>query len=139
MTPVEFISEQEGFSATPYKCPADKWTIGFGHVAGVTADTPAITREEALDLLAEDIELAQSAVDKYVTVPLSDNQNTALVSFTYNVGIGAFKDSTLLKLLNAGDYMGATRQFHVWNHIGSQVSDGLTKRRLAEAEIFNSD
>ncbi len=86
--------------------------------------------------LAQDLKKFESAVNTAVKVPINQNQFDALVSLTYNIGIGAFKDSTLLKKLNVKDYKGAAEQFPRWNRGGGRVLNGLVKRRKIEMELF---
>ncbi len=86
--------------------------------------------------MIEEYDRFESQVRKLVSVLLNEAQLGALVSFTYNVGVGAFKSSTLLKMLNAGDYVGASLQFARWNKAGGKVLKGLTNRRLAETALF---
>ena len=118
-------------------------TIGYGHTKTVTrADVgrKTITEAQAQALLALDTADAQNAVNRYVKVPVSQNMFDALVSFTFNLGSGALAGSTLLKLLNAGNYAGAAAQFPRWNkEMKNGVlteSKGLTRRRNAEMQLF---
>lgn len=129
------IAGFEGFSAVAYQDGGGIWTCGYGHTAGVK-DGDTCTKDQAQEWLAEDVQNAENAVNTYVTVPLTQNQFDALVSFTYNVGAGSLQHSTLLKLLNAGENMGAASQFLAWNHINGQLSKGLMARRVAERNLF---
>lgn len=95
-----------------------------------------ITPATAEALLKSDLTDAEYAVHSNVKVPLTDNQFSALVSFVFNLGAGSLKKSTLLRLLNAGDYRGAEAEFVKWNRAGGKVLPGLTKRREAEANLF---
>lgn len=99
-----------------------------------------ITQAQSDTLLATDLVRFEKAVSAAVKVTLTQNQFDALVSFTFNLGVGALQSSTLLKLLNAGDYAGAKKQFAAWNKLRENgvlvVSKGLTKRRTAEAALF---
>lgn len=136
-----FIAEWEGFRAKPYLCPANVPTIGFGTTRypdgrAVTMDDPACTRAQALEWLAHDIRDAEAAVRLHVQVPLTEGQRVALVSFVYNVGAGAFSRSTLLRLLNRGDYGGAEDQLHAWVLAKGVKLPGLVRRRAAEAALF---
>lgn len=150
----ELLARFEGFSATPYQDQAGLWTIGFGHLI-VPGDgfwhpdhnpngVREITVEEARALKERDAADALDAVARCVRVQLSDNQHAALVSLAYNIGGGAFCSSTLVKKLNAGDYIAAAEWFAPWNKVRDQdtgelvVSAGLTKRRAQEREIFLS-
>lgn len=131
----EIIKEFEGLRLEAYKCPADVWTIGYGHTRGVIPGD-VITKKEAEAFLSEDVEDAESAVNEYVNVKLNQNQFDALVSFVYNLGAGNFKSSTLLRKLNQGDYLGAANEFERWNKAGGKVLNGLVRRRKAESNLF---
>jgi len=80
--------------------------------------------------------IAQATVNQYVEVPLTQNQTNALTDFVYNVGAGNFSSSTLLALLNAGNYDGAAGEFAKWVFAGGVVAPGLEARRAAEAALF---
>lgn len=128
-----------------YRDQAGVWTVGFGHTKAAGHPDPETIREpitvNACAVIFErDLEKYEDAVSALVTVDLKQNQYDALVSFTFNVGIGAFQRSTLRRKLNAGDLKGAAKEFPRWNRvtIGGKkiVSDGLVKRREKEAQIF---
>lgn len=134
------IAKFEGFSAHAYP-DADGFSIGYGHF--ITPDDPydansTISESDAWSLLEQDAQGAQSCVSSSVSVPLTTNQQAALISFVYNVGCGNFRSSTLLRLLNAGDYAGASSQFTVWNKSNGQVIQALIDRRASEQGVFNS-
>lgn len=131
----ELIKSFEGLELEAYLCPANVWTIGYGHTGNVH-EGQTITKQEADELLDQDLEVFRRGVRKAVTVDLNENQFGALVSFAYNVGIGSLQSSTLLKLLNAGDYAGAADQFLRWNKASGKVLTGLTRRREAERAVF---
>lgn len=135
------IKRFEGVSLKAYRCPAGIWTIGYGHT-GYVDKKPVkpgmiITKEKVEELLNLDLIKFEKAVTSLVKVPLSQNQFDALVSFCYNVGIGNFQSSTLLKLLNEKKYTAAGEQFGRWVYVDKKVSQGLVNRRNAEAELFN--
>lgn len=132
------IKSFEGLSLTPYLCPAGKATIGYGSTRGVTMNSPPITRAEADRLLRRDLGHAESVVDGLVDVPLNGNQFSALASFVFNVGAEAFRRSTMLRKLNAGDYLGAAAQFERWIFAGGKELPGLKRRRAAERSLFLS-
>lgn len=132
----ELIAEFEGFRAKPYQDAVGVWTIGYGHTEGVGPSTKRVTKKQALELLEKDAAKAATAVRDLVHVRLTQNQFDALVSFTFNLGAGALAESTLLRLLNEGDYTGARKQFVFWDHAGGQVLEGLKVRRQAEAALF---
>lgn len=92
--------------------------------------------EQAKSYFKHDLAKFEKTVNESVTVPINQNQFDALVSLTYNIGSGAFKNSTLLKKLNKGDYQGAADQFLVWNKAGGKVMKGLVRRREAERALF---
>lgn len=133
---LDLIKKYEGCRLTAYKCPAGVWTIGYGHTNGVKKGQK-ISRKQAENFLREDIGKFENGVKKAVSVRLTQNQFDALVSFTYNVGLGAFKTSTLRRKLNAGDYAGASKEFLKWNKAGGVVLDGLKRRRNAEKALFD--
>lgn len=137
---IDFIAQHEGFRSRIYKDPYGYPTIGYGHLLREGEEElfkNGITREQALELLQQDIREAEKAVNLFVKVPLTQNQFDALVSFTYNVGSGNLKKSTLLRKLNEGDYMGAADEFLRW--VGKQSQKplpGLQRRRSEERKIF---
>jgi lysozyme len=94
------------------------------------------TRNEAEAWLLHDLHHFMDCVNKHVKVDLTDHQKAALFSFVYNLGCGAFRKSTLLKKLNAGDKAGAAREFLKWDHAGGRRLAGLTRRRESESEEF---
>ena len=121
----------------------DKPTIGYGHTAGVKmGDT--ITQAEAELFLLQDLEWAEAAINSLVKVPLTQNQFDALVSLVFNIGIGNFSESSLLRELNSGNYDVAASKFAQWNKQRSKTTGklvelkGLTKRRAKEAALFNT-
>jgi lysozyme len=130
------IKDYEGLHLTPYLCPAKIWTIGYGHTRTVRAGMQ-ITQAQAEQLLDDDLSLIERAVQRLVQVPLNDNQFSALVSFTFNVGIGNFERSSLLQLLNRGWYEQVPAQLMRWNRISGEVMGGLSRRRAAEAQLWN--
>lgn len=132
------IKEFEGFSAIPYQDPGGVWTIGHGHTRGVSPQTHAIDEEAAEEMLRDDLQIAESEASRLVKVPLTDNQFAALVSLVLNTGSLPLLKTLGVKL-NAGEYYEAAEQFLLWNHVNHVVSDGLTKRRQAEKDLFTSD
>lgn len=132
---LDLIKSFEGLRLSAYRCPADIPTIGYGTTAGVKmGDT--ITKERAEELLREDVKRFEGYVNRLVKVPLTQGQFDALVSFVYNLGAGNLSSSTLLRLLNAGDYAGAAAQFERWNKAGGKTLAGLVRRRAAERALF---
>lgn len=134
-----FIANFEGFRAAPYRDSGGIWTIGFGHTHAVGPLTKPITRAEGLRLLRQDAHAAEAAVRALVHVKLSQGEFDALVSFVYNVGAGAFKSSTLLRLLNRRHRILASRQFLLWDKdAAGHVELGLQRRRRAERHLFRT-
>ncbi|MGU3389186.1 lysozyme [Sphingomonas sp. M1A8_2b] len=125
----------EGCKLTAYLCPAGVPTIGYGRTTGVKLGQK-ITQAQADAWVVEEYDEFEARVRRIVKVPLTANQLGALTSFAYNLGSGALASSTLLRLLNGGDYSGAAAQFARWNKAGGKVLAGLTKRRAAEAALF---
>jgi len=133
---LDLIIRHEGFEAKAYKCPAGKWTIGYGHTKNVVSGM-IITTQEGWEFLREDVKLAEKVVNDLVIVPLNQNQFDALVSFIFNVGSGAFQRSTLRRVLNKSDYKRASEEFKKWVFAGGKKLQGLVKRRNEEKELFN--
>ncbi len=131
----------EGFRAAPYQDPVGVWTIGFGTTrdtegAPVSAVTPPVTLDQARRLMLRDMRGALMGVKGDVKVPLSTDEEAALIDFSYNLGLGNLGASTLLRLLNQGDYAGAAGQFDLWDRAGGKVLAGLLRRRAAEKTLF---
>lgn len=133
---IDCIKRFEGFSATPYEDVVGKLTIGYGHLIMPGECFAVLSYDEAEGLLRRDLGQAEKAVTDLVTQPLSDNEFDALVSFTFNLGRNALRDSTLLRMVNAGNMEAAADQFLRWNHAGGKVVAGLTRRRQAERSLF---
>lgn len=127
----------EGLRLDAYQDSVGIWTIGYGHTGPDVQPSLTITQEQAEILLAADIAWAAACVDKAVTSAINQNQFDALVDFTFNLGCASLVQSSLLRLVNAGDFAGAAQQFLRWNKAGGQVLKGLTVRRQAEMDLFN--
>lgn len=133
---LDLIKKFEGCRLTAYKCPSGVWTIGYGHTNGVKKGQK-ISRSRAESFLREDLRRFENGVNSAVFVPLTQNQFDALISFCFNCGLTAFKESTLRKKLNAKDYDGASKEFLRWNKSKGVVLDGLKRRRNAEKALFD--
>lgn len=134
----QIIKSFEGKELKAYKCPAGIWTIGYGDTENVKQGM-IITEAEADARLSNRLNKDFCpAVERLVKVKINDNQFSALVSLVYNIGVGAFEKSTLLRKLNAGDFAGAAEQFDRWNKAGGKVLNGLVKRRAAERKLFEA-
>ena len=132
---INFIKKYEGCKLSAYRCPANVWTIGYGHTKKVRAGQK-ITQAQAEKLLQEDLAVFEQGVNDLSTVELTENQCAALVSFAYNLGLAALKKSTLLKKLNAADFSGAADEFLKWDNVNGKPLKGLTARRGAERTLF---
>jgi lysozyme len=133
---IGLIEQSEGLRLNAYQDSVGVWTIGYGETNGVSPGM-SITQAQAIAMLQSRYDIVQNAVLNLVTVPLTQNQLGALVSFTYNVGAGNFGSSTMLRLLNAGQSPQiVAQQFPRWNLAGGKVLPGLVTRRAAEATLF---
>lgn len=137
---INLISSFEDTRLNAYDDGVGVWTIGTGTTVypnGVKVKKGDVcTPEQAKQYFAHDLKKFESTVNQVVKVPISQSQFDALVSLTYNIGSGAFTNSTLLRKLNAKDYSGAADQFLVWNKGGGKVLKGLERRRAAERDLF---
>ena len=136
----ELIKEFEGFRDKAYLCSAGVPTIGYGTTMYPDGRKVALgdkcTKAEAETYLRHDLIARENMVEKYVTVPLTQNQYDAVVSFAYNIRPLDFITSTFVKLLNAKDYVAAAEQLPRWNKVNKQPILGLTRRRAAERALF---
>ncbi len=125
----------EAFRPTAYKpTPHDVWTIGFGHTNGVE-EGATCNIHQAIVWLHSDIRSAEEAVNDFVKVVLKQNEFDALVSLVFNIGIGAFEESTLLRKLNDNQDIGT--EWGKWTHQNGKVLAGLVNRRTAEWSMFS--
>ncbi|MGA7524413.1 MAG: lysozyme [Acidobacteriaceae bacterium] len=132
------LTEQfEGCRLTAYQDQTGVWTIGYGHTGQEVCAGMTITLEQAQALLAKDVSSAAGFVNQIVVVALTQQEFDALVDFVFNLGAGTFEHSTLLRLLNAGEFAAAAGQFALWDHAGGAVVAGLLRRRQAETAMFN--
>jgi lysozyme len=138
----ELIKEFEGYSSKPYLCPSDVPTIGYGNTRylngeRVTMEDKDITKKEAEKMLMDTVKFVEKEVKNVVEVKLPAHKFAALISFTYNVGIGNLSNSTLLAWLNSNpDYSQIPSQFRRWNRGGGKVLKGLIRRRESEIELW---
>ena len=133
------LTEQfEGCRLTAYQDQVGVWTIGYGHTGLDVKPGMTVTSAQAEALLAQDVLSAAACVNNVVVVKITQEEFDALVDFVFNLGVGAFSGSTLLRKLNAGDFTGAAAQFDLWDRAGGAIVAGLLRRREAEAELFGS-
>lgn len=137
---LQLIKTCEGYREMAYLCPAGIWTVGYGHTS--MAGEPHVsrgmrlTRPQAEKVLARDLEDFANGVHAAIRVDLTDHQFVALVSFAYNVGLGAFRTSSVLRAVNARDFESVPRRLNLWVKAGPRVLPGLVKRRAAEGALF---
>lgn len=138
---LELIRKWEGCKLTAYKDVAGVWTIGYGHTEKVE-EGDTCTPEQAEYWLREEVEWFQKGVLGSCKVLPNSNQLTALVSFTYNLGLGNLRQSTLLRKHNIGNFAGAAAEFKKWNKARHPVTkqlrevSGLTERRKDERRVY---
>jgi lysozyme len=138
----KLICEFEGLMLKPYLCSAKVPTIGYGNTyypngKRVTLLDAQITKEYAFEIFKEIADKFAKRVASMVKKPLTQNQFNSLVSFTYNIGTGAFSTSTLLKKVNANpNDLTIRTEFMRWNKANRVVVNGLTRRRKKESDLY---
>lgn len=136
---LNLIKRFEGFSPTIYTCPAGYSTIGYGHVVLAHEQdqlAAGITQSEAAELLRKDVRIAERTVLRLISVPLTDGQFDALVSFTFNLGAGALQRSTLRRKVNRGEHESVPAELMKWVWAAGKRMPGLVRRRSAEALAY---
>lgn len=133
---IALIKEHEGYREKPYICSAGKLTVGFGHVVQIGEYFSKVTPAQAEQILRDDLAEAEAAVNLLVKTRLTQNEFDALVSFTFNLGAGRLKKSTLLSLINKSMKFAAAQEFDKWVFAGGKKLRGLMKRREAEKQLF---
>ena len=135
---IESIKQFEGCKLTAYKCPANVWTIGYGHTKNVTSGMK-ITQVEANNFIKSDILPIEMFLNK-LKINLKQGRYDALIDFMFNLGITKFKNSTLFKLIKSkASDKNICNEFMKWVHVGSKVLPGLYKRRVWECEQWNKN
>jgi lysozyme len=130
------IKSFESLRLTAYQDQRGVWTCGWGHAGADVAEGTTCTPEQAEEWFQADTQAAVHGVDLSLTTNVNQNQFDALTSFTFNVGVGAEAHSTLIRLVNARDFAGASAQFLVWDHVDGAPNAGLLRRRQAEQALF---
>ena len=133
---IDLIKRNEGCKLTAYQDSVGVWTIGYGHTGDDVAEGLQITQDQAEALLRQDLDKFQDGVDTAIGGDTSDNQFGAMVSLTFNIGLGHFQTSTVLREHNAGNYQAAADAFLMWNKAGGQVLAGLDRRRREERNLY---
>lgn len=137
---INLIKQFEGYNSKAYPDPATggaPWTIGHGTTKGVKPGM-IITAEQAEKMLRDDVAKFESGVSALLKVPTTQGQFDAMVSLAYNIGLGNFGKSTLLRKHNEKCYSCAAGQFPAWNRAAGKVMNGLTRRRNAERDVYMS-
>ena len=136
---LELIKSFEGFRETAIRLPDGRWMIGYGH-SRTAREGLTISEQDAEDLLAYDLRPVEDAIKSMIFAPLNQNQFDALVSLVFNISSAQFRDSDILRLLNAGNFLSAANGFDVWRrariHGRVMVVDALVRRRAAEKALF---
>ncbi len=134
---IDLIKRWEGFRDKAYLCPGNVWTIGYGHTKNVYQGM-YINKEQAEQLLKEDLSYFENAVRQLSKVELTQGQFDAMVSFSFNVGVNALRKSTLLRLVNQKKLTAASKEFSRWVYANKKKLPGLVKRREEEKQLFLS-
>jgi lysozyme len=134
---LELIKGFEGLRLKSYLCPANVWTIGYGSTGPHVREGMVISERDAEDLLRSDLRRFEQGVAK-LAPDCSQGQLDALVSFAFNLGLGALARSTLLRKHKAGDHAGAAGEFRKWVMAGGVKLNGLVRRRAAERDLYLS-
>jgi len=134
-----FLTKEEGCVLTAYRCSAGVLTIGVGHTSAAGAPQVTsglrITKEQADEILSRDLKTFEDAVNKAIKVPVTQNEFDACMSLAFNIGVGAFAKSSVVRKLNAGDRKGAADAFLLWKRAGNDP-DILLPRRNRERTLF---
>lgn len=134
----DLIKSFEELRLVAYQDQKGIWTIGWGHTGSEVVEGFTCTPEQAEQWFIEDTQFADNGVNASIHTHVTQNQFDALVSFTFNVGVGAEAHSTMAKLINARNFIGAAAEFPKWDHVNGVVNAGLQRRRLAEQALFLS-
>ena len=135
---IALIKYYEGFSAKAYKCMGGYLTVGYGHKLNREEQINNITYYQANKILLNDILKIERVVDRNVNVLLTDNQFSALVNLTFNIGPASFQRSTLRQKINFEQWDDVEGEFNRWIYVKANIVQGLKNRRIAEYKLFNS-
>ena len=138
---LRIITVAEGFSSTPYRCPAGVATQGFGSTrladgSRVKMGSPPISEDEGKALLRQHLDHVESDIRSLIRVPLNENEFSALCSWVFNLGSGRLQSSTLRAKLNRNERLGAANEFPKWRRANGRILRGLVIRREAERRLF---
>lgn len=129
------IPSLEGVEHKPYQDVVGVWTVCYGHTGADIIKSKTYTEAECQALLNKDLRQVASQIDPLIKRTIPDTTRAALISFSYNVGAGAFRQSTLLKKINAGDTVGACNELRRWTYAGGKQWKGLMNRREIEHDV----
>lgn len=132
---IDLIKRFEGLKLISYQDSVGVWTIGYGHTKGVKPNIK-ISVAAATTLLMQDLKIAYLATARLISVPITSNQLSALLSFVFNLGSGALQRSSLRAKLNRDEYEDAADEFLKWVYAGGMKLKGLLLRRQAERQLF---
>lgn len=135
---IELIKTFEGFNSEPYVCSGGYLTIGYGHKLLPSDPYKIVTPEKAEIILQSDLRKTERSVLKYIDVEINEDQFSALVSFTFNLGPAALQRSALRQKVNYNQYEEAAKEFQRWVYAGGKKVMGLVRRRKLESDLFNS-
>ncbi len=134
---LDLIKKFESFRGKEYLDPVGIRTIGFGHVVRPMETIPTeITYEEAVEILKEDVRSREVILDSLISIVIKQHERDALLSFVFNIGLTAFRNSTMRKLLNTGDRVAAAHEFKKWVLAQGKKLPGLVRRRAVEELLF---
>lgn len=133
-TAVQIIKEEETLQLEAYEL-GGLWLIGYGHLM-LEGEKDIITEDEADAFLREDLHWCEAAIERYVSIPVTLNEFSAMVAFCYNVGSGKTRGSSIVKKINLEDRPGAADAFLLWNRMNGIVMQALAKRRARERTLF---
>ena len=132
---MNLITKYEGLRLESYDDGTGVWTIGYGTTRNIRPGMK-ITKEQAYNFLMHDIRIIEAELNKLIYVQLRQNEFDALVSLVYNIGINAFKHSTMLKYIENSNFDKAANEFERWVYADGRKLQGLVNRRAAEKELF---
>ena len=137
---IEFIIKEEGEVLTAYLCPAKVWTIGIGHTGSDVKSNMVITKEKSRELLKSDLSCFEKAVNTYIEEELKQCEFDALTSLSFNIGVGNFSKSTLVRKINAkAPIVEIEKEFRKWVYAGGKILSGLKARREREIKLYKGE
>lgn len=137
---IEFIIKEEREVLTAYLCPAKVWTIGVGHTGADVKPNMVITKEKSRELLKSDLSRFEKAVNTYIIEELKQCEFDALTSLSFNIGVGNFSKSTLVRKINAkAPIAEIEKEFRKWVYASGKILPGLKARREREIKLYKGE